>query len=327
MLNSFLLKKGKPLETDISRPEMFQALSDKEALLWVDLEDPTEFESDCLVELFNFHELTVEDCLTDYSVPKIDDYEDYLFLVTHALVLRQDQEKQSEVLGTIELDTFVGPNYVVTFHKEPMKSVTAVREALKKKPQHYLGQGTDFLLHAILDQLVDHTEPLLTYYDEKLDSLEEEVCNHPRNDFLNTLMQVKKDIFNLRRAIPPQRDLLNQIARQPTNLVRKKNIVYFRDVYDHLLRIYGIAEGFHESITNILQVYFTYSNHRLNEIMKRMTVMATLSMPTIMIASIYGMNFEKMPELDWHFGYPLSILLMAVTSLAMLGWMKLRKWI
>lgn len=327
MLTAYLLKKGKTLEVDLTRAQMFQALSEKEALLWVDLENPTEFESDTLVEIFNFHELAVEDCLTDYSVPKVDDYESYLFVVTHGLYLKRNEEEKTDRLATIELDIFVGQNYVVTFHNEPMKSISFIRDAVRRKPPYYMGQGSDFLFHSILDNLVDNVEPILSFYDEKIDMLEEEVCNHPDYDFLSIVVQMKKDVFTLRRTIAPQRDIVNFITRHPTPLIKKKHVLYFRDIYDHLVRVHGIAEGFHESIPSLLQIYFSHSSHRLNEIMKRMTVLATLSMPAIMIASIYGMNFRYMPELQWHYGYFISLGVMALTSIGMLIWMKHKKWI
>lgn len=322
MLTSFLYHKGKPLETDISRAQMLQALQEKESLLWVDLEDPNEFEEDALVEIFNFHPLAIEDCLSDNPHPKVDDYEEYLYLVAHALRPNGGGE-----LRTIELDIFLGKNFVVTFHKEPLKSITQIRENTAKKAELLLGYGADRLVHAILDQLVDNYTPVLDEYDEKIDAVEEEIFNNPGPDFLTGLMRTKHNIFTLRRIIAPQRDMINFLTRNPTAFIKPKHLMYFRDVYDHLFRLYGIAEGFHEAINSILQAYFSYSSHRLNEVMKRLTILATLSMPVVMIASIYGMNFQHMPELAWRYGYYLSLALMAVTGVGMLVWMKLKKWI
>ncbi len=328
MLQTFLYRKGRPLETDLSRPQIFQALADKEGLVWVDLESPDEFESDCLVELFNFHDLAIEDCLNDSSQPKADDYEEYLFLVVHGIRLEADsEEKIKKKLVTVELDIFLGKNYVVTFHKVPSRSVNQVREMVKKKPEAIMGNGADLLVHAILDQQVDHYTPVLDEYEEKIDQIEDDILNNPPGDYLSTVMQIKRDIFNLRRVIAPQRDTINFLTRNPTAFIKTKNRMYFRDIYDHLFRIYGTVEGFHEMITGILQVYFSHSSHKLNEVMKRMTVLATLTMPSLIIASIYGMNFQLMPELTWKYGYFISIGLMAFTSIAMLLWMKFKKWI
>jgi magnesium transporter len=322
MLHTFLYHKGKPLETNISRAQMFHALQEKEALLWVDLEDPNEFETDALIEIFNFHDLAIEDCISDISQPKLDDYEEYLFLVTHAVSLRPKNE-----LLTTELDVFLGKTYVVTFHKSAIRSIEQVREAAEKKPEVFLGRGADLLVHAVLDQLVDSYTPVLEQYDQRMDALEEEMFNSASKNFLEMVIQAKREIFQLRRLVAPQRDTVNYLARTPTPFIKPKHAIYFRDIHDHLFRIYGMIEGFHEMIPSILQVYYSHSSHTLNESIKRMTVMATLTMPAVIIASIYGMNFRFMPELDWQYGYVFSLGLIAVISLGMLAWMKLRKWI
>jgi len=322
MLNAFLYRKGKPLEKEISRAQMLQALQGREGILWVDLENPTEFESDSLVEIFNFHPLAIEDCLIDNSHPKVDDYEEYLFLVAHSL-----QTTKPTPLRTAELDIFLGKNFVVTFHKEAIRSISQIRTSILRKPDLFFGFGSDRLVHALLDQLVDNYTPALDEYDAKIDAIEEEIFNHPGQDFLTSVMQVKHDVFQLRRIITPQRDMVNYLTRNPTTFIKPKNMMYFRDVYDHLFRIYGITEGFHESLNSILQAYFSYSSHRLNAVMKRMTILATLTMPVVMIASIYGMNFPVMPALAWKHGFIFSIGLMFLISVGMLFWMKLKKWI
>ncbi len=327
MLHSFLFHKGKPLETDIPRAQMLSALADKDSLLWVDLENPSEFESDCLVELFNFHPLAVEDCLSDRSQPKVDDYEEYLFLVMHAVRMVRNEETSTDELGLLELDIFFGKNYVVTFHKTPINTVEQVRELVKKKPDRFTGQGSDLLVHAILDYLVDNYQPVVNQYQSRIDQFEKAIFKDPPADFLSTVMQAKEDIFSLRRIVSPQRDTVNFLTRVPTPFIRTKHMMYFRDIYDHLFRIYSIAEGFHENLSSILQAYFSYSSHKLNEVVKHLTVLATLTMPAVIVASIYGMNFRHMPELDWKFGYPFSILIAFSVSMGMLIWMKSKKWI
>lgn len=321
MLNSFLYRKAKPLETNISRAQMLQTLQEKEVLLWVDFENPDEFESDALVEIFNFHALAIEDCLTDLSQPKVDDYEEYLFLVVHAL-----QTSAEKKLRTVELDLFLGKNFVITFHKEPVTSITQIRENAVRKPEVFFGHGADRLVHVLLDQLVDNYLPVMDAYDEKIEALEEAMFNHHDSGALATLMELKRDVFHLRRIIVPQRDMVNYLTKNPSAFMKPKHLMYFRDVYDHLFRLYGVAEGFHETLSSLLQAYFSYSSHRLNEVMKRMTILATVTMPAVIIASIYGMNFRHIPELDWRYGYYFSLALILGTSAFMLLWMKYKKW-
>lgn len=321
MLNSYLFQKGKPMETNVSRARMLQALSEKDTLLWVDMEAPNDFEAETLVEIFNFHDLAIDDCLNDLSSPKLDDYEEYLFLVMH------DIELQDGVLRTTELDVFLGKHYLVTFHKQRVKVIDDIRENLARRSEVYLSHGADTLAYLILDKMVDQFQPALDFYETRIDKLEEDIFNNPPKHFLATIMQVKRDIFHFRRIVAPQRDTLNLISRTPSPFIRAKNRMYFRDVFDHLFRIYGNIEGLHEETTSLLQAYFSYSSNKLNEIMKRMTVLATLAMPTVMIASVYGMNFHHMPELDHPLGYFFSLGLMAITSVGMLVWMKFKRWI
>lgn len=321
MLTSFFYKKDKAVETGLSRAALLKALHDKEGFLWVDFESPTEFESEALVEIFNFHDLAVEDCVTDLSHPKVDDYEEYLFMVVHAVDFKDAN------LHTVELDIFLGPNFVVTFHKEPVKSIDMVREHARRKPDSYLGKGGDMLVYNILDLLVDHYIPILEGYEDVIDQIEDQIFHNADKDCLEEVVQLKRDVFHFRRTIAPQRDALNYLTRNPHTFIQEENRIYFRDVYDHLFKIYGVIEGFHEAITGVLQAYFSYSSHRLNQTIQRMTIMATLSMPAVMIASIYGMNFQHMPELGHPYGYFFALGLMGVTSVVMLVWMKWKKWI
>ncbi|MDD5217672.1 MAG: magnesium/cobalt transporter CorA [Candidatus Omnitrophica bacterium] len=322
MLTTFFYQRGKPLETNLTRAQMLAAMNDKEAFLWADFEDPNEFESDALVEIFNFHPLAVEDCISDISQPKVDDYEEYLFLVMHGVRMSPQGE-----LVTVELDIFLGKNYVVTFHKETLKSIEKTRDTVLRKTEGVMGRGPDMMVHTILDQLVDYYLPMLDQYDDKMDGLEEAIFNNPPRDYLATVLQVKRDVIHLRRILSPQRETINFLTRNQTHFIRPKNLIYFRDIYDHLFRIYGIVEGYQEMITGILQAYFSYSSNRLNEVIKRLTVLATLTMPAVTIASIYGMNFKNMPELEWMYGYYLSWGSIIFVTGVMLIWMKFKKWI
>ena len=325
MLTSFYYKKGAEPEVNLSRDRLFSARGEKGGLLWVDLEAPNGFENDSLVEIFNFHPLAVEDCAADQSHPKVDDYEEYLFLVVHALAIKQSGSRKE--LKTAELDIFLGENYVVTVHQEPLSCTSQVRDLALKKPNAVLGDGSDVLAHLILDELVDNYLPVLGDYDVRIDFLEKDMFNHTSKDFLKTLLQVKQDVFDLRRLIGPQRDTLYSLTRTPSRFIKQKHLMYFRDIYDHLFRIHGMAEVYHENLNNILQVYFSYSSVRLNEVLKHLTVLATVTMPPVMVASIYGMNFKHMPELQWPFGYFFALGLCFFSSFGMFLWMKFKKWI
>lgn len=321
MLTSFICKK-KNLTANASRQELARALWDRDALVWVDLEDPNEFESEILIELFNFHPLAIEDCLNDSSDPKIDDYEDHLFLVVHAV-----NGKSQEELKTIEVDIFVSKNYVVTFHKEPIQSVSQLRDQFHRKSEcSIMSEGSDILLHAILDRLVDRYLSVLTEQERRIDELEDELFLDKDKDFLSKILKVQKNVVYLKRIIGPQQETINNLSRTGTGIIRPKRVVYFRDIYDHLFRFYQMADELHAILNGMLQVHFSHISAKLNEIIKMMTVIATLSMPPMVIASIYGMNFKQMPELEWQWGYYFSLGLMTLSSAIVLIYMKIKKW-
>lgn len=320
MLTSFVFKK-KNLSVNVSRQELARALWDKEALVWVDLESPSEFESEILIELFNFHPLAIEDCINDRSEPKIDDYEDHLFLVVHAV-----NGKSQEELKTIEVDVFVSKNFVVTFHKEPVQSIAQLRDQIHRQSDVVMAEGSDMLLHAILDRLVDRYLSVLTDQERKIDELEDELFADDAKDFLPKILKIQKNVLYLKRIIGPQQETINNLSRSGTGIIRPKRVVYFRDIYDHLFRFYQMAEELHGLLNGIMQVHFSHASTKLNEVIKMMTVIATLSMPPMVIASIYGMNFQHMPELEWQWGYYFSLGLMTLSSAIVVIYMKIKKW-
>lgn len=320
MLSSFVIRK-KTVTAHASRQELAQALHDRDALVWVDLEDPNEFESESLVELFNFHPLAIEDCLNELSEPKIDDYEEYLFLVVHAI-----DPSSKEELQTIELDLFVSKNFVVTFHKKSIQSVIQVRELMARKFDAFSPDGTDTLVHAILDRLVDNYLPVVTGYERRIDEIEDQLFEDGKDHLLQRMLKLQKDILYLKRIIAPQREVMSQVARSARSFVRPKNMIYFRDIDDHLFRFYQMSEELINLLNGILQIYFSHASAKLNEVIKTLTIIATLGLPSMVIASIYGMNFKVMPELDWEWGYFFSLGLMTLSSAIVLIFLKWKKW-
>ena len=325
MLTSFFYKKGGQVETNLSRARLLSALGEKDGVLWVDFEDPSEFESDSLVEIFNFHPLAVEDCINEHSEPKVDDYEEYLFLVVHALTMVQNNGQKE--LSTIELNLFLGPNYVVTFHKTPIESVTQDIMKAQQKPAGMMSSGADLLAHTLLDHLVDRYLPAIHQYEDKVDLLEKDIFSKsPSREKLATLLQLKQDISTLRRIVGPQRDTVHFLTRNAGRFIKAKHLIYFRDISDHLTRIASLANGMYDHLTSMLDVYFSYLSSELNVVMKRLTVVATLAMPALMIASIYGMNFKVIPGASHEYGFWGVILLTTAVTAVMAIWMRIKKW-
>ncbi|HCM42454.1 MAG TPA: magnesium and cobalt transport protein CorA [Candidatus Omnitrophica bacterium] len=324
MIHSYFYSTETGLKRDVTRAEMHAILKKKQGVLWVDMDEATDLEDELLVEIFNFHELAIEDALNDHCGSKLDDYGDYLFMNMDAVTLKMNESHQRELVSA-ELSMFLGCNYVVTYHKKTILSILADRLAVEKKPQSQLGEGAGALLHTIIDHLVDSYTSVIHQYEDKVDEIETEIFSDG-SDYLKKLMSVKQDIFKLRRVFSPQRDMLYSLARF-RKLVGTENEFYFRDVYDHLAHIVLMTEAIYENLTGILQVYFSYSSTKLNEVMKRLTVMATLTMPALLIFSLYGMNFEWMPFLKSPAGFWISQAVTFFMAVGMLAFMKYKRWI
>jgi magnesium transporter len=293
------------------------------AVHWIDLEEPTAEEARVLADVFHFHPLAIEDCLSDVNYPKTDDYGDYLYVIVHGI--RFDVPSDSFV--TRELDIFLGPNYVVTHHKGPVRSITATREQCQKGGVIPLQRGADFLVHHILDQLFDNYFPSLDAIEDKIQMIEVEVFENPGRETLDRVFSLKRDVMHLRRICAPQRELVHRLSRGEFTLIGDKAAIYFRDIYDHLYRIVEASYSYQDMSQGLLDAYLSAVSNRLNETMKRLTVIGALLMPLTLITGIYGMNFEHMPELHWHYGYPMVLGMMALTILVLAAFLKKKDWI
>ncbi len=322
MIQVFAYSKGaglRALETADNLPEL---LKDEREHVWVDLESPTPSEMEILSSLFHFHALAIEDCLTESSLPKIDDYGDHLFLVLHG----STKDPVPGQFTTYEIDCFISRNYLVTVHYHPSRSIDRSKDRCRKESPT-MSMGMDFLLHEILDGMVDNYFPLLDDYDEMIDALEDEVFSKPTQMTLNKIFSLKRDIMHLRRVAAPQREIFNRLSRNESPALTKKSAIYFRDVYDHLVRIYDLAESYRDLITGTLEAYLSVVSNRMNEVMKVLTVIATIILPLSLIAGIYGMNFEFMPELHTHYGYFVVLGIMAGLAGTMLYLFRRKGWL
>ena len=216
---------------------------------------------------------------------------------------------------------------MVTFHKAPIESVAQDIAKTQQKPAGMLSSGTDLLVHTILDHLVDRYLPAVHQYENRMDLLEKDMFDKsPSKEKLATLLQLKQDISTLRRIVGPQRDTLHFLTRNGGNLIKAKHLIYFRDISDHLFRIAALANGMYDHLTSMLDVYFSYLSSELNTVMKRLTVVATLTMPAVMIASIYGMNFRVIPGATHEHGFLGIMIFTALITAGMFVWMKVKKW-
>ena len=323
MISSYVRGSDGRVATGLSGEAMRQALASGEGVLWVDLEEATREEGALLADVFSFHHLAIDDCFNEHIDPaKIDDYGDYIFIIAQAISYRA----KAEQLETSELDLFLGRNYVVSFHDRPLPAVQHVRHRLEEEGP-VLGHGADFLAHTLLDALVDDYQPAVDELDETLARVEELALAQTNQAILQEILLLKRNVQRLRRMVIPQRDVVNRLARgEFPNVVRRETYMYFRDIYDHVVRVEQLVESVRDLADGVLSTYLSAVNNRMNEVMKTLSVVATILLPLTFIASIYGMNFHNMPELDWRIGYFLALGAMAAVALGMVMFFRLRRW-
>jgi magnesium transporter len=311
----------------IERKDEFTPESLKDApegtLHWIDLEDPTIKESSILEDPFHFHPLAIEDTLAEVHHPKLDDYDAYIYLIVHGMRF----DAPTDQFITRELDVFLGPNYLVTHHNGPMRSISSIRDQCGKDIENAFPKGCDFLLHHILDQMFDHYFPSLDALEDKIQLIQVEVFESPTRDTLDRIFTLKKDIMQLRRLCLPQREIVSRLSRADVKVISPRAGVYFRDIYDNLYRIVEASFSYQDIVQSLLDAYLSAVSNRLNETMKRLTVFGAIFAALTVITGIYGMNFENMPELRWKYGYLMVWLIMASAIGGLLAWFKKKEWI
>ena len=292
-------------------------------LVWADLEEPTEDEVRVLSDVFRFHPLTIDDCLNTYvDPPKVDDYGDYLFLITQGL----DFRASTTTIVTTELDLYIGRSYLVSFHHRPLVAVDETRSRCERAAP-VPARGPDWLAHALLDAVVDQLLPVVQKMDEQLADLEDEVLAGTRPELTERLTAMKRSALRLRRLVAPQRDVINRLSRGDfVHLIGEDTSMYFRDIYDHLVRLDDIVEGLRDLGDSVVSTYLATASNRMNEIMKWLSVVGTILLPLTLVASIFGTNFSPTYE-EW--GWPGFLAMCAVMlagTAAGVWWFRRRGW-
>ncbi|PEC18865.1 magnesium/cobalt transporter CorA [Bacillus cereus] len=283
---------------------------------WVDFDTPTDEEAMLLKTYFNFHPLAVEDCLHVLQRPKLDYYEGYDFFVLHTL--------NQATFASKEVDVFVGHNFIVTFHLSPVREVETVRRRLMEMDKNMLTKGAMYTFYLIMDKIVDAYFPSLYQIE---DDLNEKLGQKETNqDLIEDVFEIRSQLLKLRRTIFPMRELLYRILNSERLIIPKEERRYFMDIYDHLLKLSEMIESNREMTTDIRDSYISLNSNRMNSIMKTLTVMTSIFVPLTFIASIYGMNFEYMPELTWRWGYFMVLGVMLGFSSGMLLWLWRKGW-
>jgi len=271
---------------------------------------------------FDIHPLVLEDIVNVNQRPKMEDHEQYIFLVFPAIYYDQEEE----TIKAEQISLVLGPRFLISFQETNKDIFGSIKERIRNNKGLIRKRGTDYLAYALLDTVVDSYFVILEMLGEKLDAIEEGLVNAPSTEILRSIHKLRTNCTFLRKSLWPLRELVASLERSGSSLIQDFTRAYLRDVYDHVIQIIEGIETFRDMLSGILDVYLSSVNNRMNEVMKVLTIIATLFIPLSFIAGIYGMNFEYMPELKWKWGYFTVLGVMALVSFFMLLYFKLKKW-
>jgi magnesium transporter len=292
--------------------------------IWIDLERQSPDADALLSDVLRLHPLTIEDIWAERSRPKIDDFDEYTYVIIHGI-----GAANRDKLETFEIDVVIGPNWLVTHDPTGLVSDDIGTEL--EHSARVLVRGIAWLAHALIDRAVDRYLPVVDQLDTEIEHLENDVLENagtPRGPaVLLRILAFKRRLQELRRMGIYQREILSRLARGELDELPPEVLPFFRDVYDHFLRINDLTEGQRDLVTSALDAYLSVQSNRMNEIMKTLTLMSTVMLPITFIAGVYGMNFKHMPELGWWWGYPGALALMAIVAASILLWFRQRGWI
>ncbi|HAX69773.1 MAG TPA: magnesium/cobalt transporter CorA [Anaerolineales bacterium] len=328
MIRSLFYIPGKTIRTDIPPSEFPRLIRDRKGVLWVDFIGETPEAAEPILRSFGFHPLAIDDALQETHTPKVDDWGDHLYIVLNVLNYKQENGTFKSEID--ELDVFLGKNYIITHHDQLLPAVEDAWSACQRDNRR-IQDGPDHLLYRIVDSLVMSYMPLIDQVDAQVDQIEDQVFDRPRKDTLENIFALKRLLLTMRRILLPQREVLNKLSREDYRVIDPKDRVFFRDIYDHLVRLHDLNENLRDLVSGVLDSYLSVTNNRMNEVMKTLTIITTLFMPITFVTGFFGMNFfEPVAHfLHWTSEQTFDIMLGIMVSLpiVMYLWMRRRTWV
>jgi len=309
-------------------PEVFEpgvdelpALRAEGVTLWVSLDEGDESAVGLLTDVFALHELLIEDALTVAPTPKAEVHDDYLYLIVHGLAADLEHE-----VRTVDVDFFLGDRFLLTHHREVLPSLERVRADVMRNPK-LLKKGPVYLMHHLMDVMVDRFLPLMERLDKEVVAIEERVVSDPDPKLLQRIFELKHTLQKLHRVGLHQRVILERLANAGYPRIPKKARPFFRDVLDHFVRVMDLNESYRELVSSSMDAYLSMQSHRLNEVMKILTVISTVMLPLTFVTGLYGMNFDRMPLIHWRYGYEFAWAIMIAFAVGSYVFMKRRGWL
>jgi magnesium transporter len=274
-------------------------------------------------EHFSLHPLILEDIVNTGQRPKMEDLQEYLFIVLKMLYYDQEEDE----VRAEQVSLILGPNFVISFQERPGDVFDHVRERIRKAKGLVRKRGADYLAYVLIDAVVDHYFLILEKFGETLEEIEGKVVAAPTTETLQTIHSMKREMVFLRKSVWPLREVVSGLERGESTLIKKKTHIYLRDVYDHTIQVIDTVESFRDMVTGLLDTYLSSISNRMNEVMKVLTIFASIFIPLTFIAGIYGMNFQYMPELVWRGGYFVILSVMGVVGVSMVLYFRRKKWL
>ena len=320
---AFYLASDGELHSNLTEDQLKSCYDSGDGLVWVDILETSNEDSQFLERVFKFHPLAIEDCISiNVHPPKVDDFGDYLFIIVHGV----NYAAESDVVETAELAIFLGQNYVVSSHSYPILSVESVKQMVERdgRPMRH---STDFLAYYIIDTLIDNVLPTVDKMTEIAEDIEEEIIRQPQQPTLEAILKLKRSTTHLHRVMAPQREVLNRISRGDFKFIREETRIFYRDIFDHVVRIEDLNQTVRDMTDNALTTYMSSLANKQNEVMKTLSIVAAIFLPLSLITGIFGMNLTNMPELDLPWGYYAVLGLIGFAALIVIGLFWARGWI
>jgi magnesium transporter len=272
---------------------------------------------------FGIHPLVLEDIVHTGQRPKVEEFENYIYIVLKML----DIDAAVDHLTAEQVSLIIGPHFLISFQEKEGDVFNYVRERIRKARGRIRNSGCDYLAYALMDAVVDHYFVILEKLGEKIEQLEEQLLEEPTSRILEDIHHLKREMIFFRKQIWPLREVINSLIKDPSELIQETTHIFLRDVYDHTIQVIDTIESFRDVLSGLSDLYLSTVSNRMNEVMKVLTIIATIFIPLTFIAGIYGMNFEFMPELKWHWAYPMLWVLLVVIFVLMVIWFKRRRWL
>ncbi|QDT98507.1 magnesium/cobalt transporter CorA [Gimesia aquarii] len=313
-------------ESSIQSVDELLQFRKKETVTWVNIEGLKNVElTELIGQHFHIHPLVLEDILNTHQRPKFEEYDNYLYIVLKGLSLETDNDSFS--VNHEQISILLFDEIVFTFKEKKDDMFLPLIQRIRSSTGRVRSLGTDYLTYTILDTIVDQNFVLLDSLDVKIDSVEDELLSEPTTETLVMIQRIKRELIDIRRSISPLRELLSSILRSDTKLIHEKTRIYFRDVFDHALRITETIDSYRDMLSGLLDIYISSVSNKMNEVMKVLTLFASIFIPLSFIAGIYGMNFENMPVLKWRWGYPAIWGVFITVPICLILFFKKKKWL